>query len=102
MKESFVLTPEAEDDIFEIWQYIASDSPRGADRVEEAIYAACAFLAKSPHAGRARPEVTRLPARFWPVQQFPNYVIIYRSGVHPLQIIRILHGQRNLSVLLIP
>ena len=34
----YQLTPEAENDLFEIWQYIAADSVKSADRVEAAIY----------------------------------------------------------------
>lgn len=40
----YALTPLAKTDIFDIWSYIAGDSPDAADRVEQAIYDACAFL----------------------------------------------------------
>jgi len=39
-------TPQAVNDLFEIWDYIAQDSRVAADGVEEAIYSACEFL---PH-----------------------------------------------------
>lgn len=42
---SYHFTPQAVDDLFEIWSYIAVDDLDAANRVEEAIYAACAFLA---------------------------------------------------------
>ena len=58
-------TPEAEEDLFEIWLYIAEDSLQSADRVEAAIYDACAFLAKSPFRGHKRRDLTALPLRFW-------------------------------------
>jgi len=45
-------TPQAVDDLFEIWSYIAGDNLDVANRVEEAVYSACAFLADSPLAGR--------------------------------------------------
>ena len=48
--ESYVLTPLARADIFEIWSYIADDSEEIADRVEQAIYNACLFLAEAPKA----------------------------------------------------
>ena len=41
----YVLTPLAQADIFDIWAYIAENSEPVADRVEQAIYDACAFLA---------------------------------------------------------
>lgn len=50
---SYQFTPQAIDDLFEIWSYIARDSPDAANRVEESVYQACAFLADSPLAGRS-------------------------------------------------
>ncbi len=100
MTDSYALTPEAEDDVFEIWQYIALDSPSAADRVEAAIYAACEFLGDSPYAGRVRPEFTQLAVRFWSVQRFPNYVIVYRAEVRPVRILRVLHSQRDVPTIL--
>jgi plasmid stabilization system protein ParE len=47
----FQFTPQALDDLFEIWSYIARNSPAAADRAEEAIYLACELLAGSPLAG---------------------------------------------------
>jgi antitoxin ParD1/3/4 len=71
-------TPEAEDDLFEIWYYIARDSVAAANRVESAVYEACAFLAKEPWSGSTREDVTALGVHFWTVQRYPNYVVVYR------------------------
>jgi plasmid stabilization system protein ParE len=57
----YVLTPLAKADIFEIWSYIANDSEDAANRVEQAIYEACAFVAEAPMRGHAVP--TSQPAR---------------------------------------
>ena len=46
----YQFTPQAVDDLFEIWSYIARDSTRAANRVEAAVYSACAFLAKAHYA----------------------------------------------------
>ncbi len=51
---SYQFTPQAVEDLFEIWSYIAGDDLAAASRVEEASYAACAFLADTPLAGRIR------------------------------------------------
>jgi antitoxin ParD1/3/4 len=40
---SYLLTPQAEDDLFSVWSYIAQDNIEAADRVEAQIYAACGF-----------------------------------------------------------
>ena len=47
----YALTPHAKADLFDIWSYIANDSEDAADRVEQAICEACAFVAKSPMRG---------------------------------------------------
>jgi plasmid stabilization system protein ParE len=47
--KGYELSPEARDDLQEIWMYIASDNPSSADKLEEDIYAACELLSKNPH-----------------------------------------------------
>ncbi len=51
----YVLTPLAKADIFHIWSYIVDDSESAADRVEQAIYDACAFVAEGPMRGHTDP-----------------------------------------------
>ena len=94
------LTPQAFDDLFDIWGYIAQDAPAAADRVEEAIYLACGRLADSPLIGTVRKDLTALPVRFWLLTPYPNYFIVYDPEAKPLQIIRVLHRARNISSLL--
>ena len=93
-------TPEALNDLFDIWSYIAGDSIAFADRVEGAIHAACEFLAESPMAGAVRRDLTSLPVRFWLVPQFPNYFVVYDPEAKPLEVIRILHHARNIRPLI--
>ena len=97
---TFEFTPQALADIFEIWNFIAEDSPTAADRVEDAIFRACDFLFDSPRAGRIRQDLTALPLRFWVVPPYPSYLIVYNPESKPLQIIRILHAARDLPPLL--
>ena len=97
---SYQLTPQAADDLFEIWSYIATDDLDSADRVEEAIYAACALLSDTPLAGRIREDLTALPLRFWLVQPYRNCWIVYRPETKPLQVIRILRATRNIPSIL--
>ncbi len=97
---SYQFTPQAVDDLFEIWSYIAGDDPEAANRVEEAIHAACAFVADAPLAGRVREDLTALPLRFWLVQPYRSYWVVYNSETKPLQVIRIIHAARDLPPLL--
>ncbi|HET6218489.1 MAG TPA: type II toxin-antitoxin system RelE/ParE family toxin [Acidobacteriaceae bacterium] len=92
----YLLTPQAEEDLFDIWSYIAQDSLDAANRVETEIYGACAFLASTPQAGHVRLDLTNLTVRFWTLPHFSHYVIVYDPASHPLRIIRILHGARDI------
>ena len=93
---AYTLTPLAKTDIFDIWCYIARDSEETADRVEQAIYAACAFVAESPLRGHSRSDLTKRPLRFWTLVRYPNYSIVFRPETVPLQVIAVLHGKRNI------
>lgn len=92
----YVLTPAAKTDIFDIWSYIAVDNEEAADRVEQAIYDACAFVAEAPMRGHSRPDLTTYPVRFWTVTRYPNYVVIYRPEMNPIAIIAVMHGKRDI------
>jgi plasmid stabilization system protein ParE len=48
---SYLFIPQAEDDLFTVWSFIAQDNIEAAERVEAQIYAACAFLSSTPQAG---------------------------------------------------
>ena len=94
----YVLTPLAKADIFDIWSYIPSDSASAsiANRVEHAIYEACAFVAEAPMRGHSRSDLTRRPLRFWTLTRYPNYTVVYRPETAPLQVVAVLHGKRNI------
>ena len=97
---SYQFTPQAVEDLFEIWSYIAADDLDAADRVEEAIHTACGFLSDTPLAGRIREDLTALPLRFWIVQPYRNYWIAYHPEKKPLQVIRIIHAARDIPNIL--
>lgn len=96
----YVLTPLAKADIFEIWSYIAKDNELAADRVESAIYEACAFVAEAPLRGHTRTDLTTRPLRFWTLSRYPNYMVIYGPETVPVQVIAVVHGRRNLQRIL--
>ena len=76
------LTPLANADIFDIWCYIVDDSEDAADRVEQAIYDACALVAEAPMRGHSRPDLTTRSLRFWTLTRYPNYIVVYRRRPH--------------------
>jgi plasmid stabilization system protein ParE len=94
----YALTPLAKVDIFEIWSYIAADSnsEQTANRVEQAIYDACSFVAEAPLRGHFRSDLTSRPLRFWTLTRYPNYTVVYRPETSPLQVVAVLHGKRDI------
>jgi plasmid stabilization system protein ParE len=96
----YALTPLAKGDIFEIWSYIADRSEEAANRVEQAIYEACGFVAEAPKRGHSRSDLTSRPLRFWTLTRYPNYTVVYRPETSPLQVIAVLHGKRQIRRIL--
>jgi plasmid stabilization system protein ParE len=93
----FLLTPRAEQDISDIWDYIASDSVEAADRVLDALERAIDRLSKNPGIGHLREELTDRRHRFFLVY---SYLIVYRFETQPLQVIRVLHAARDVQSIL--
>ena len=54
-------------------------------------------LAAMPGMGHFRQDLTEAPLLFWPVA---SYLIVYRPETEPLEIIRVLHGARDLIEIL--
>jgi plasmid stabilization system protein ParE len=77
---SYQFTPQAVEDLFEIWAYIADDDVDAENHVEATIYDACLFLAETPLAGRFREDLTDLPLRFWLVQTLSELLDRIRPG----------------------
>jgi len=96
----YALTPLAKADIFDIWSYLAENSEDAANRVEQAIYDACAFVAEAPVRGHSRPDITSRSLRFWTLTRYPSYTVVYRPGTAPVQVVAVLHGKRNLRRIL--
>lgn len=84
-------------DIREIWSYLAEDSLRAARRVRLKLFDACHWLARNPRSGHRRVDLTGKPVLFWPV--YP-YLIVYNPAPRPIEIVRVLHGARDLRALL--
>ena len=94
MKELYALSSFALRDLFEIWDYIRRDDPDAADRVEAELLEKCESLARMPGQGHRRPDYTSAPVLFFPVY---SYLIAYRPGTDPLQILAIVHGAREVK-----
>jgi toxin ParE1/3/4 len=85
-------SPEAEQDLLEIWQYRAEHgSVEAADRLLRAIDTACRSLADGPFRGRARDEL-RPGLRSILVEA---YLIFYRVGAGAVEVVGVLHERRD-------
>jgi toxin ParE1/3/4 len=85
-------TSQAELDRVEIALRIARDNPAAADHLLETIDEKCRLLAQMPEMGRKRPDLAP-DLRSLPVS---NYVIFYRPVSGGIQVIRVLHGARDI------
>ena len=85
--------PLAKQDLFDIWDYISANSPKGATRTLGELYAAFSMLAEQPKAGRARPELQE-DLRSFPVA---SYLVFYRHSATTLIVVRILHAARDIT-----
>jgi toxin ParE1/3/4 len=92
---SVVIRPKALEDPAEIWAYIAEDSARQADAFAAAIDDEIRDLVRHPLIGRARPEL------FADLRSLPfgRYVIFYLPRKRGIEVVRVLHGARDLKPL---
>ena len=88
----FVFHPEALADLEEIWEFIADESLKAADRVLDEIREVVHSLVTFPRMGHIRADLTSRPLRFHPVREF---LIAYAPDEEPIVVIAVLHGRRN-------
>ena len=93
-----ITRPRAGFDLIEIWDYIAEDSETRADAFIDAIDRKFLVLSERPNMGRPRDELAE-GLRSFPIGR---YVIFYRPILDGVEIVRVLHGARDLDVILNP
>lgn len=64
---TYILGPDADLDLDDIWEYIARDSIDAADRWIGKLFDAFEALGETPGMGHKREDLTAYPALFWPV-----------------------------------
>lgn len=94
-------TPEARRDLVEIADYISDNNIDAAMRFLDAAEGTIAFLAANPHVGQffVPADESMPPLRIWPVDGFRNHLIFFRPTDDGVEIVRVLHGARNLESL---
>ncbi len=86
-------SPQTEIDLMSIYNFVADDSFRAAEAWLARVEATFDMLAETPMAGRAR---NNLGAN---VRSFPvgNYVIFYRPVADGVEVVRVMHGRRDID-----
>jgi toxin ParE1/3/4 len=93
---SVVLRPKALADLTEIWVYIAQGSERQADALIDRLDQTFGELSRHPRMGRQRPELLA-NLRSFPVGR---YIVFYLPCPRAIDVIRVLHGSRDLKSLI--
>jgi len=89
-------TQRARADLLALWIEIARHNPAAADRVYDRLEARVNVLSEFPEAGAARPDIAA-EARM--LVESP-YLILYRIHLEDVQIVRVLHGARDIRSVL--
>lgn len=96
----YILAPQAKDDLSEINRYLLREAGvRVAQSTIIKFKNTFIFLSRNPDAGHLREDLTDLPVKFW---QVFSYLIIYNPATKPIEIVRIIHGSRNINAILPP
>lgn len=83
----------AERDLLDIHEYVSSRRPAAAARLLRTIDAKCRLLADEPGLGAQRDHI-RKGMRLWTVG---TYLVLYRIESTGIEVVRIVHGRRDLN-----
>ena len=86
---------QAHQDMDEIVEYISRDNPDAADQWLSLVHEKCSLLSKHPRIGRNRSDLRNGLRSF----AIGNYVIFYTPARRSIEVVRVLHGARDLPEL---
>jgi toxin ParE1/3/4 len=99
---NIIRKPRAIIDLIEEADYIARDSVDAAERLLLAAEETFELLAQMPGIGKIRrlpdPRVPEL--RQFPIKDFENWLVFYRYTDSALDVVRVLHGARDIDPIL--
>jgi plasmid stabilization system protein ParE len=96
--DPFRLTDDAILDIDAIWLYLLDkEGVETADRIVTELFRGFYKLADIPNSGHRRADLTSKQVLFYRIF---SYLVIYKLGSEPLQILGVLHGKRNVARIL--
>ncbi|HYY29270.1 MAG TPA: type II toxin-antitoxin system RelE/ParE family toxin [Chthoniobacterales bacterium] len=92
------LTPRADSDIDTCFAWIAKDNPAAALRFLDAIELTCDALSRMP--GIGSPRYAEIPlirgVKMLAVNDFENYLLFYLEREDSIDVLRVLHGSRDI------
>jgi len=89
-----IISPEAEQDLVDIWLYIAEDQPTNADQFLERLEEHAERVAEFNDMGIDRPELASNLKSF-PVDR---YILFYRQIENGIELVRVLHSSRDMNL----
>jgi len=102
MANNIGIRPRARLDVVEMAAYIGNDNVTAANRFLDACQATFEFLLESPQLGARYP--TKNPRlvdlRVFRVKGFPNHLAFYLERQNGIEIVRVVHGARDLDAVL--
>jgi toxin ParE1/3/4 len=91
--------PRVKIDLLQHFVYIGERNYDAAERFLRAAREAIHDIARMPTAGGLKhfrhPELSGI--RSWPIDGFKNYVIFYRETKDGIEVLRVLHGARDIE-----
>ena len=90
---TLIKSPPSEEELIDIWSYIAEDQPLNADRFLNRLHDSMLRLAETPKMGVERPELIK-GLRSYPVG---SYLLYYRINNTQLEIVRVLSASRDVE-----
>ena len=91
----YVITNQAENDLDEIAAFVGTRNPATAEALLQRVYSLFELLVQHPKAGRERNDLA--PSLRELVEG--RYLIFYFEGTDVIEIIRVLHGARDIASL---
>ncbi|WP_417735475.1 type II toxin-antitoxin system RelE/ParE family toxin [Rosistilla oblonga] len=89
-----IFSPEADDDLVAIVDYIARDKPMAARQWLSEILKTCEMLANQPGVGEDRKGFGVTGCRSYSVGQ---YVVFFRAREDGIEVSRVIHGSRDMT-----
>jgi len=96
-----ILSREAREDVFKIWEFVGDDNSKAANRFLTEFKKLLSLLGIHPDIGQERlfADSRLYGMRSLIVPEFQNYLVFYRHMDNHVEIVRVLHGARDIEAL---